>query len=85
VARAKIEADALTFAKLVEIWREPTPVRAEGEMSMNLATLLAERAAATRPVRMGLIGVDKFGSMILAQTPRIAGLHVAGVATSMSP
>ena len=47
---------------------------------MNLATLLADRAAAGRPVRMGLIGAGKFGSMILAQTPRIAGLHVVGIA-----
>ena len=47
---------------------------------MNLAALLAERAATGRPVRMGLIGAGKFGSMILAQTPRIAGLHVVGVA-----
>ena len=47
---------------------------------MNLATLLAARAAAGRPVRMGLIGAGKFGSMILAQTPRIAGLHVVGIA-----
>lgn len=47
---------------------------------MNLATLLAERAATGRTVRMGLIGAGKFGSMILAQIPRIAGLHVVGVA-----
>ena len=47
---------------------------------MNFATLLATRAAAGRPVRMGLIGAGKFGSMILAQTPRIAGLHVVGIA-----
>ncbi len=47
---------------------------------MNLATLLAERAAAGRPVRMGLIGAGKFGSMILSQIPRIGGLHVVGVA-----
>lgn len=47
---------------------------------MNLATLLATRAAAGRPVRMGLIGAGKFGSMILAQAPRIAGLHVVGIA-----
>ena len=47
---------------------------------MNLATLLADRAASGPPVRMGLIGAGKFGSMILTQIPRIAGLHVVGVA-----
>jgi predicted homoserine dehydrogenase-like protein len=46
---------------------------------MNLASLLAERAAAGRPVRMGLIGAGKFGSMILAQAQHIEGLHVVGV------
>jgi predicted homoserine dehydrogenase-like protein len=47
---------------------------------VNLATLLADRVATGRPVRMGLIGAGKFGSMILTQIPRIAGLHVVGVA-----
>ena len=46
---------------------------------MNLASLLAERTAAGRPVRMGLIGAGKFGSMILAQAQHIEGLHVVGV------
>ena len=46
---------------------------------MNLASLLAERAAAGRPVRMGLIGAGKFGSMILAQAQHVEGLHVVGV------
>ena len=47
---------------------------------MNLFTKLAERAAAGRPVRMGLIGAGKFGSMVLAQAQRIEGLHVVGIA-----
>jgi predicted homoserine dehydrogenase-like protein len=47
---------------------------------MNLATKLAARAAAGQPVRMGLIGAGKFGSMILAQARHIAGLQVVGVA-----
>jgi predicted homoserine dehydrogenase-like protein len=46
---------------------------------MNLATLLAERKAAGRPIRIGLIGAGKFGSMILSQVPRIEGLHVVGI------
>ncbi len=47
---------------------------------MNLHTLLAARAEAGRPVRAGLIGAGKFGSMVLAQAQRIAGLHIVGVA-----
>ena len=47
---------------------------------MNLSTLLAQRAAGGKPVRVGLIGAGKFGSMVLAQAPRIAGYHVVGVA-----
>jgi predicted homoserine dehydrogenase-like protein len=34
---------------------------------MNLSTLLAARAAKGRPVRVGIIGAGKFGSMVLAQ------------------
>jgi len=34
---------------------------------MNLSTLLAARAANGKPVRIGLIGAGKFGSMVLAQ------------------
>jgi predicted homoserine dehydrogenase-like protein len=44
---------------------------------MNLKAMLEERVAAGRPVRVGLIGAGKFGSMFLAQVPSIAGLEVA--------
>ena len=47
---------------------------------MNLSSLLLERASSGRPVRIGLIGAGKFGSMVLAQAQRIEGLHVVGVA-----
>src|SRR5437588_9330333 len=47
---------------------------------MNLSAMLARRASAGRPVRIGLIGAGKFGSMVLAQAQRIDGLHVVGVA-----
>ena len=47
---------------------------------MNLSTMLQQRAAGGRPVRIGLIGAGKFGSMVLAQAQRIPGLHVVGVA-----
>jgi predicted homoserine dehydrogenase-like protein len=44
---------------------------------MNLQSLLAARVAAGKPVRVGLIGAGKFGSMFLAQVPSIGGLEVA--------
>lgn len=46
---------------------------------MNLHSLLAQRAADGRPVRVGLIGAGKFGSMVLAQAQRIEGLHMVAV------
>ena len=47
---------------------------------MNLARLAAEAAERGRPVRAGLIGAGKFGSMFLAQVPTIAGLEVTAIA-----
>jgi predicted homoserine dehydrogenase-like protein len=47
---------------------------------MNLQSLLAARVDAGNPVRVGLIGAGKFGSMFLAQVPSIAGLEVAVIA-----
>ncbi len=47
---------------------------------MNLFPMLGTRNEAGRPVRVGLIGAGKFGSMVLAQAMRIPGFHVVGVA-----
>ncbi|MDH3474413.1 MAG: flagellar biosynthesis protein FlgA, partial [Rhodospirillales bacterium] len=47
---------------------------------MNLYSLLQKRAAEGRPVRTGLIGAGKFGSMFLAQARTTPGLHVMAVA-----
>ena len=47
---------------------------------MNLYTLLQKRVAAGNPVRVGLIGAGKFGSMYLSQIPRTPGMHLLGVA-----
>ncbi len=47
---------------------------------MNLHRMLLQRAEAGRPVRVGLIGAGKFGSMFLAQARLTAGLHVMAVA-----
>ena len=44
---------------------------------MNLQSLLAARVQAGKPVRVGLIGAGKFGSMFLAQVPSIDGLEIA--------
>jgi predicted homoserine dehydrogenase-like protein len=46
---------------------------------MNLQSLLAARVEAGKPVRVGLIGAGKFGSMFLAQVPSIAGLEVTRI------
>jgi predicted homoserine dehydrogenase-like protein len=47
---------------------------------MNLSSMLRARAEAGRPVRVGLIGAGKFGSMFLSQGIRTPGLHVMGIA-----
>jgi predicted homoserine dehydrogenase-like protein len=51
---------------------------------MNLARLAAEADARGTPVRAGLIGAGKFGSMFLSQVPTIAGLQVSAIA-DLSP
>ncbi|MDD9902998.1 MAG: SAF domain-containing protein [Rhodospirillaceae bacterium] len=47
---------------------------------MNLHAMLKQRAASENPVRVGVIGAGKFGSMYLSQAPRTAGIHVLGIA-----
>jgi predicted homoserine dehydrogenase-like protein len=47
---------------------------------MNLHRLLQQRVAAGKPVRVGLIGAGKFGSMFLAQIPSTPGIEVAMIA-----
>ena len=47
---------------------------------MNLHAKLMEREAAGRPVRVGLIGAGKFGTMFLAQVRRTPGMHLVGLA-----
>ena len=42
---------------------------------MNFYAKLCERAAQGRPLRVGLIGAGKFGSMYLAQVPKTPGVH----------
>jgi predicted homoserine dehydrogenase-like protein len=47
---------------------------------MNLHRLLQRRVAAGRPLRVGLIGAGKFGSMFLSQVPTTPGIEVAVIA-----
>ena len=47
---------------------------------MNLYRLLQQRVEAGRPVRVGLIGAGKFGSMFLAQVPTTPGIEVTAIA-----
>ena len=51
---------------------------------MNLYAKLQQRAAAGKPLRIGLIGAGKFAAMYLAQVPRTPGVHLAGIA-DLSP
>ena len=51
---------------------------------MSLHAKLQQRAADGKPVRIGLIGAGKFGSMYLAQIPRTPGVHLIGIA-DLSP
>src|SRR5689334_23354054 len=47
---------------------------------MNLHQLLVASHEAGRPVRVGLIGAGKFGSMFLAQVPTTPGLEITSIA-----
>jgi len=47
---------------------------------MNLFSLLNQRGHADNPVKIGLIGAGKFGSMFLSQARKTPGFHVLGIA-----
>ncbi len=47
---------------------------------MNLHRMLRQRAGEGRPLRVGLIGAGKFGSMYLSQARRTPGIQLVGVA-----
>ncbi len=51
---------------------------------MNLHATLQRRAAEGKPLRVGMIGAGKFGSMYLSQVPRTPGIHMVGIA-DLSP
>ncbi|MBL6928213.1 MAG: Gfo/Idh/MocA family oxidoreductase [Rhodospirillales bacterium] len=47
---------------------------------MNLHAMLSAREAEGNPVRVGLIGAGKFGSMFLSQVLHTPGMHLVGIA-----
>lgn len=47
---------------------------------MALHSLLLQRQADNNPIRVGVIGAGKFGSMFLSQAILIPGVHVVGIA-----
>ena len=47
---------------------------------MSLYRLLQQRVAAGRPLRVGLIGAGKFGSMFLNQVPTMPGVEISIIA-----
>ncbi|NVO27935.1 Gfo/Idh/MocA family oxidoreductase [Donghicola sp. C2-DW-16] len=52
---------------------------------MNLYTKLLARQAEGKPIRVGLIGAGKFGSMFLSQVRHIPGMHLMGIADLSAP
>ena len=51
---------------------------------MSLFQKLQARAATHQPIRVGMIGAGKFGSMYLSQVPRTPGIHLVAIA-DLSP
>lgn len=47
---------------------------------MNLYTLLQQRAEENNPIRIGVIGAGKFGTMFLSQARLTPGFQIAGIA-----
>jgi predicted homoserine dehydrogenase-like protein len=47
---------------------------------MNLHRMLTRRAADNEPLRVGLVGAGKFGTMYLSQVLTTPGIHLVGVA-----
>jgi len=52
---------------------------------MNLHRKLREREASGKPLRIGVIGAGKFGTMYLAQARKTPGIHLVGVADLSVP
>ena len=52
---------------------------------MNLHRLLRQRQDAGKPLRIGVIGAGKFGTMYLSQARKTPGIHLVGVADLSVP
>ena len=52
---------------------------------MSLYRQLQTRQEARDPIRVGVIGAGKFGTMFLAQARRLPGIHVLGIADLDKP
>lgn len=52
---------------------------------MNLSRMLGRRAEEGRPIRFGIIGGGKFGSMYLTQARLTKGIHILGIADLNPP
>lgn len=52
---------------------------------MSLYQGLLQRHSAGKPIRLGLIGAGKFGSMFLAQALRLKGVQIIGIADLSIP
>jgi predicted homoserine dehydrogenase-like protein len=51
---------------------------------MNLFSMLGKRAEDGNPIRIGMIGAGKFGTMFLSQVRKLPGIHLIGIA-DLSP
>jgi len=52
---------------------------------MNLHQMLLARAEEDKPIRVGLIGAGKFGTMFLSQVRHTPGIHLLGIADLSVP
>src|ERR1700716_1506717 len=50
---------------------------------MNLSSMLRERAAGGKPIRIAQVGAGKFGTMFLSQVRLTTGMHLVGLADLM--
>jgi predicted homoserine dehydrogenase-like protein len=55
-------------------------VIAARKLPVSLHRLAQQRAAAGKPIKIGLIGAGKFGSMFLNQVPTMPGIEIAVIA-----
>ena len=72
----------MTNPKLVKIHKQhPQNKALSTSISvMSLYAKLLARHSENKPIRVGVIGAGKFGSMFLSQANRLPGVHVVGIA-----